>query len=77
MNILAQTDRRRPHWHDQAETNALHFHPEAIADDPLHERARLAAHRFATQQPMDLDDWTALLTEAAANANPVCVIPDF
>jgi hypothetical protein len=76
MNI-PQTDRRFPHWHDTAEAARLAFHPEAIADDPLHERARLAAQRFAEGGRMEPEDWIALAHEAAANAAPACVVPNF
>jgi hypothetical protein len=76
MNIAA-TDRRAPHRSDRADDLARFFHPEAIADDPLHERARLAAQRFAEGGRMEPEDWIALAHEAAANAAPACVVPNF
>lgn len=48
MNLLASNDRRAPHWHDQAQANRNHFHPE----DAERERVQMIAQ---------LDRWLAEL----------------
>lgn len=77
-HVLAESDRRAPRRADRADQIAQHFHPQAIQDDPLHERAREAAYRFVTGQEVSREDWAALKAEATLWASPaVTVIPNF
>jgi hypothetical protein len=77
MNILPLQDRRHDHWHDQSETNARHFHPGAIQDDP---RGCLAQHgRDLMRQGVmpDLTTLTAMLDEARDARRVLAPLPKF